>query len=335
MLVRYSPFAILLTAGVLALPPAPAVNKKTTTHEETIIRGPGTLWREPTDIASRDLYWGPGGEEHRPRPPFRFDKEDLEGSSPKFTVTDQDGVKWKVKLGQEARSETAAARLTWSVGFFTNEDYLLPVLRVEGMPQLRRGQKLVAPDGSMYNARLKRQNKDEKKLGIWAWRDETLASRQLNALKVVMALLDNWDLKDENNAVYQERGERIFLVSDLGASFGTPGRSWPRSRAKDNLKEYRRAAFIRYLTDETIDFATPARPRFVYLLSWHEYFQRIHLESLGRNIPRQDAWWIGQLLGCLSPKQIRDAFRAGGYSPAEVEQFAQVTEGRIAQLTRL
>ena len=70
-------------------------------------------------------------------------------------------------------------------------------------------------------------------------------------------------------------------------------------------------------------------------MAWKEYFERVHMESLGRNIPRDDVWWIGQLMGILSPKQIRDAFRAAGYSPDEVEQFAQVVEKRIAQLRDL
>jgi hypothetical protein len=43
-----------------------------------------------------------------------------------------------------------------------------------------------------------------------------------------MALMNNWDLKDDNNAVYLEKhkdglSEQIYLVSDLGASFGTTG----------------------------------------------------------------------------------------------------------------
>jgi hypothetical protein len=44
---------------------------------------------------------------------------------------------------------------------------------------------------------------------------------------------------------------------------------------------------------------------------------------------------MGQLLARLSPKQIRDAFRAAGYSPEETDAFAAVMERRIAQLTRL
>jgi hypothetical protein len=73
----------------------------------------------------------------------------------------------------------------------------------------------------------------------------------------------------------------------------------------------------------------------VYIVDPKEYAMRIHMESLGHNIPKDDVWWIGQLLGSLSPQQIRDAFRASGYSDAEVEQLAKTVEVRIAKLTDL
>ena len=37
----------------------------------------------------------------------------------------------------------------------------------------------------------------------------------------------------------------------------------------------------------------------------------------------------------MTPDQIRDAFRAGGYSPCEVEEFTDILESRIDQLNRL
>ena len=68
------------------------------------------------------------------------------------------------------------------------------------MPLLKRGQKLVGPDGTMHNVRLKRYLKDEKKVGEWKWRDNPFTrQRELNGLRVMMALMNNWDLKDENN----------------------------------------------------------------------------------------------------------------------------------------
>jgi hypothetical protein len=57
--------------------------------------------------------------------------------------------------------------------------------------------------------------------------------------------------------------------------------------------------------------------------------------SFNKKIPREDAKWIGQLLSRLSPRQIRSAFEAAGYSPAEVEGFSRVIETRIDQLGEL
>jgi len=54
---------------------------------------------------------------------------------------------------------------------------------------------------------------------------------------------------------------------------------------------------------------------------------------IGRNIPRSDARWIGELLARLSNRQIEDAFRAAGYSEQEVEGFSRIVEQRIARLT--
>src|SRR6185436_4030439 len=71
------------------------------------------LWRADPPVSERDLFYGAGGKEHQPHGPFTFQKKDLDASSPKFSVTDRDGVKWKVKLGPEVRSEIAASRLVW------------------------------------------------------------------------------------------------------------------------------------------------------------------------------------------------------------------------------
>jgi hypothetical protein len=335
---------IVLLLVTLQLPLADAREKgekkdkdRVRVNVETSSTSRAVLWHDPADITTRDLYYGPGGKKHAPNGTFTFVKEDLNGTNPKFDVVDGDGVKWKVKLGIEARPETVVSRIVWAVGYSTNEDYFMRDLRVDGMPaHLRRGQKLVDSDGSMHNVRLKRESKGEKKIGTWQWRDDPfLGSRELSGLKVLMALVNNWDLKDENNAIYQDGSERVFMVSDLGASFGSAGRAWPKQKAKDNFDSYSRSKFIRRETPEFVDFQVPARPQWEYLVNPREYLSRVHLESIGRNIPRADARWMGQLLARLSQDQIRDAFRASGYSPQEVEQFSKVLEQRIAVLTSL
>ena len=302
-----------------------------------------SIWVDPGNVASRDLYYGPGGKEHAPHTTFTFVKEDLKGSNPKFDVVDEDGTKWKAKLGGEAKPEVAASRFVWAVGYFANEDYFVPVLRVENMPHLKRGQKLVHADGSMHDVRLKRHSKGEKDIGDWKWSNNPFSNqRELNGLRVMMALLNNWDLKDVNNAIYEEKAkdsdspELHYLVSDLGASFGTAGRSVGPGVSKGNLGSYRKSKFISKKTSEYVDFNAPGRPATLFLLtSTGEYFSRMHMRSIGKHIPRADVRWIGGYLAQLTPQQIRDAFRSAGYSPDQVEGFATVVEKRIAELRNL
>lgn len=300
---------------------------------------PGQFWRDPVDISARDLFYGQGGREHQPRGTFRFVKEDREGSNPKFVIEDQDGVKWKVKLGPEARSETAASRLTWAVGYFTDDDYVLPDLRVGDMPaRLHRGKDLVAPDGSMRNTRLERTLNDAEKTGSWRWRDyRSTGGREFNGLRVMMALLNNWDLKDVNNAIYEDKNSKtqFFAVSDLGGTFGAPSLGWPDTKSRDNLEAYRDSKFVARVTPEDVSFSAPGRPGFLRTVALPDFIARLGMRRIGRRIPLDDARWIGQLLGRLSTRQISDAFRAGGYSPQEVEGFTRVVRDRIAALNSL
>jgi hypothetical protein len=323
-----------LTLAVLTLSAFAAPAKKSLRPEA--LSG-ALIWQDPGDVGARNLYYGPGGEKDQPHGPFTFEKEDLDGSNPKFVVRDRDGVKWKAKLGTEARPETVASRLVWAVGYFTDEDYFLPDFQVQEMPaHLHRGQALVAADGSMRNVRLKRYLKGQEKLGPWSWRGPIGDARGLNGLRVMMALIDNWDLKDENNSIYEYKGEHpIYVVSDLGASFGTTGNAGPAG--KGNLQAYAHAQFITRATPEYVDFKTPSRPALTHLLFFNPpaYLRRLRLESIGRHVPLSDVRWIGRMLARLSPDQIEAAFRAAGYGPDDVTAFAAVVETRIAALNKL
>src|SRR5450631_3275219 len=44
------------------------------------------LWTDRGDIRALDLMGGPGGKEHQPTGKFTFEKEDMNGTSPKFIV---------------------------------------------------------------------------------------------------------------------------------------------------------------------------------------------------------------------------------------------------------
>jgi hypothetical protein len=308
-------------------------------HKERVVNAPegqAILWRDPVDIAQRDLYYGPGGASHEPRGTFKFVQEDMAGSSPKFEVVSDDGTKWKAKLGIEARPETVASRLVWAVGYFANEDYFLPALHVENLPKLHRGESDTKPDGTVNDVRLKRHLKGEEKIGIWSWQKCPFAgTSEWYGLRVLMALINNWDLKDVNNSVYRVRGsqeEEHYVVSDLGASFGSTGMN---RGTKGSLAAYRSSKWINGASGGFVDFNVPSEPNARYIILVPEMVRRNGLVWIGRHIPEADAKWMGSLLARIPPAEIRAAFRAGGYSPEEIEGFSQEVERRIQVLNNL
>ena len=358
-------FAVLLLPIAIAGKTGKKGDKAPKGEGEITATGTPVLWREPTDIASRSLLYGSGGEQHQPSGNFTFVEEDLEGSNPKFVVKDDAGVKWKVKLGSEAKPEVVASRLVWAVGYFANEDYYVPELTVKDMPaRLKRkhADNFIRADGTIPDARLKR-HADEKKIGGWQWRNNPFnGTRELNGLRVMMALINNWDLKDVNNVIYKEKhsskkekggsddqkpsaddetntpekgGELIYLISDLGSSFGTTRLEKSHEKAKGNLNSYEHSKFVKRVEGDFVDFADPSRPTILAAVNPHEFMSRVNMEWIGKHIPRADAKWIGQLLAQLSREQIRDAFRAAGYAPEQVEAFAGIIESRIAELNQL
>lgn len=298
------------------------------------------LWNQPKDIRSENLFYGPGGRKHEPRGPFRFIKEDLHGSTPKFDVRDANGVKWKIKLGVEARPETVATRFVWAVGYHADEDYFLPEVRVTGLPaHLYRGQNKIEPGGVIRDVRLKREQ-GEKRVGSWSWRDNPFNdTAQLYGLRVMMAVISNWDLKDENNAIRDIQvpggAMRVYEVSDLGASFGSTGRRLTHKESKGNLDAYTYSKLLGKVGPEYLNFTVPSRPAWLLMVDEPEFFERLGLRWIGRDIPRIEAHWIGALLGQLSREQIRDAFRAGGYSGEQLDGFTSDFEQRIVELKNL
>jgi hypothetical protein len=190
----------------------------------------------------------------------------------------------------------------------------------------------------MHAVRFKRHLEEQKKIENWKWREDPLAgTRELNGLKVMMALINNWDLKDENNALYGQKdgSDQVYMVSDLGASFGTTGMSFPLSRSKGSLTSYLHSKFIGRISPEYVDFHTPGPPNLIYVFTFWPYLSRLRLDGIVHHIPRADARWIGHLLAELSPAQIQDAFRAAGYTPEQVDAFSKVVQARIRQLNQL
>lgn len=291
-----------------------------------------TLWREPYDIKTRNLFYGPGGQAGQPRPPFRFIEEDRSGSNPKFVVMDSRGLRWKVKLGEEGKPETTATRLLWAVGYHSDINYYLPRVRVAALPELRRGQKYVSRDGTILGARFERVF---KKLDDWSWFDNPfVGTREFDGLRVMMVLMNNWDLKRQNNGIYEAGArEQRYVVSDLGGTFGKTGGDWTRS--KGEVDDFVQSKFIDKTTRQEVDFVLKSRPPIPYAVAVPYYLSRVRMEKVSDDIPRSHARWIGQWLSRLSHNQIRDAFRAAGYAPHEVNAYTRKVRERISQLNNL
>lgn len=331
----YSTLTLLLTLLTFSASlPAQKKNKDKENEKAAGLRQ--VIWQDPGDAASLNTLYGAGGEEHAPdaNGKFTFVAEDMEGTSPKFDVEDEQGVRWRVKLGQEPQSETAATRLLWAAGYFVDEDYYLAELKVMVMPKLRRGAIFVSEDGTVHRARLERKLKEVKKLGNWDWFANPFLNQQtFNGLRVMMSLLNNWDLKEINNSVYEVNGERRYLVSDAGATFGNTGNTITRSKSAP--KSYTESKFIAKAGPDFVDFVMHSRPFFLGAVDVPNYQERTRMEQVTKHIPLADARWLGHRLSSLSEEQIRDCFRAAGYTPEEVTLYSETVRQRIAELEAL
>jgi hypothetical protein len=322
---------VALSVGVTAQKPDPGAGKA-----DVVSRLPDRIWLDRGDIASLDLIYGAGGKSDAPNlaGTFTFLKEDQAGSNAKFEVTDEQGVEWKVKLGPEARPETAATRFLWAAGYYADDDYYAAELTVKGLETLHRGQDLVHPGGVVHGAKLARKRITVKKVGEWDWFDNPfLGQRELNGLRVMMSLLNNWDLKQVNNSIYEVDGVRQYVVTDVGATFGKTGHV--AARSKGVPKDYEDSTFIAKVTPDFVNFVLHSRPFFLAAVVISNYGERTRMEKITRHIPRDDAKWLGQRLSMLKDEQIRDGFRAAGYGPADVETLTSTIRRRIASLEAL
>jgi hypothetical protein len=329
--IRLAPFVFLplLLAAVKQKHATPA-------QRESAASLPAVMWHDPGNVSKLNMTYGAGGMADAPNRNgrFIFIKEDMHGTNPKFDVRDERGRKWRVKLGPESRPETAATRLLWAAGYYVDEDYFVPALKIEDLPKLRRGERFVSADGTVRGARLELRRKDIRKLGDWDWSHNPFAgTRMLNGLRVMMCLIDNWDLAPDNNSIYEVAGQRRYLVSDVGASFGRTGNYITRSKGVPG--DYVRARFIARQDSDHVDFVMQNHLFFFLDFDRRAYTNHKRIEAVGKDIPIADARWMGRLLTELTPGQLRDCFRAAGYEPQTAETYARTVRQRIAELNRL
>jgi hypothetical protein len=298
--------SILSLVIFLLLSSAATAQKKS---KEELPQGKPVLW-ESVNISRRNLLTGPGGEKMRPNlSQITFIEEEKGGWSKKYRIKDGAGNVWVAKIGKEAQSETAAVRLVWALGYKTEVNYLVPKITIPGK-------------GTFTNVRLEARPKEIKRLDEWKWkRNPFTGSNELKGLVVMMAFLNNWDLKDSNNKILhvKDRGELQYVISDLGATFGKIGNLplfWRIQRSRNKPTDYRDTKLVSKVSKER-------EVKFKYHGKMRELMDDITVKQ---------ARWVLNLLSQLSDEQIRDAFRAANYSRNEVDILTREVKDRIAEL---
>ena len=314
--------ALLLMLSICGVVFAQKNNKKKTPKPPP--QGTTVLWQEPTDIASRNLLLGPGGEAMKPNlSTVTFVRDDGGNYSTNYRIKDGSGRIWIAKIGKEAQPETAAVRLMWAVGYATEINYLVPCLVIPGAPEVKKGTFERCDNKGYKNAKLEARPADFDRLDSWSWSSNQFANTsEFKGMLVLMALMNNWDLKDDNNKVvsvpagHNGRPELRYIISDLGATFGKTGGLFSRNR--NAPEDFEKAKFVEGVDGTRVKLAYSGKN-----------------SGLFKNVTVEDAKWMGGWLAKLSDNQIADAFRAANYSPAEVDILTRAVRDRINQLMSL
>jgi len=294
------------------------------------------LWRDPGDVGRLDMSAGPGGPGSEPAPPFRFLEEHTTGSQPCVSVTDARQRVWRVKWGDEVRSENVAVRLAWACGYFAETTYFIPRGTIEGATELQRARSCIGEDCRFAEARFELEDPAVRTMfeeHSWAWNDNPfVGTHELHGLKILVMLLSNWDTKDRrdvargsNTAIFEHRisrrrREARYLITDWGGSMGrwggtivTRGRWDPAGFAAQTPQ------FITGVDRDTVTFGYAG--------------QRTADVSTGIGIT--DVAWLYRYLGRITDAQLRAALEASGASAEDNAAFTQSLCDRIVQLGRV
>lgn len=270
------------------------------------------LWQEPRDLEKRDLFYGPGGAALAPDPSGTFTilEVDDNGFSPGYEVRDSQGRIWNVKLGPEAQPEVVVSRLVWAVGYHQPEVYFVP-----RWTSVEKGRK-----ATQAASRFRLKSEAMEDIGDWAWgANPFVGTRTLEGLFVLMVMVNNWDLKPSQNAIYRVSAQgddprNLYAIKDLGASLGKT--SWIVPGSRNDVDGFEKEGFIKRIQGNRVTF----------------YYQGSWLDPhLAAGVAPGDVRWMSNLLARLTPKQWTDAFRAGGYTGSEAARFIQKLRDKIAE----
>jgi hypothetical protein len=272
------------------------------------------LWEEPKDLPFRNLFDGPWGKDLAPSPTatYTFVSAKTVGVSPGFTVADEKGLEWSVKQGPEAKVEVVMSRVLSAVGYHQPPVYYLPRWTISGAAS--------TSSPVQQEGRFRPKHTVLKEDGEWSWQENPfIGTRAYNGLRVLMMLLNESDLKNSNNSLYEVRepgdtqnaARRWYVVRDIGTALGETGRLNPK---RNDPKLFERTRFINRVKNGEVEF------------NYHGRHQ-----ELADHITPDDVRWMCNLLAQLRLEQWRDAFRAAGYDVPNSERFIVRIREKIAE----
>jgi len=304
---------------LLATALAAVACRATAPEKPVVMPGPAPmaeLWAEPRDLASRDLVHGEGGAALAPKREARFTfvEEKQGGFSPGYTVKDDRGMTWSAKLGIEAQPEVVVSRLLWAIGFRQPPVYFLESWTLVGG----------AEPGRKGPTRFRPNLPGWKDSGPWLWRrNPFLGARPLRGLVVFMRIVNNWDILDRNNVLYEldpprDGVTRHYVVKDLGSSLGRTTALWHQG-TKNDVEDFEKQGFIDRAKGGIVHFDDKGRRH----------------RDLYRNISVEDVRWTCERLAKLRPEQWQDAFRTAGYDGATASRFIRRLQAKVDEGLRL
>ena len=283
---------------------------------------PGTsMWVQPADISTQDLFNGPWGADRAPDPRAVYKLKELKhtGGNLGMTVEDAQGREWSVKqpfpgsLDSEAPVEVVISRLLSGVGYRQPPVYYLPAFTLQDDfgKRVEVGGRFRLKDATL------------KEIGAWDWADNPfVGSKPYQGLIVLLTMFNSTDLKNSNNSLYEHKAgdfvEHWYVARDVGSALGDTNRMAPR---KNHPESFEQMPFILGGNNGFVEFA---------YTGWYR-------NLVDQRITPDDVAWACELLGRLSDRQFADAFRAGGYEPDVAARFIaklkeKIQEGRSLTL---
>jgi len=277
-------------------------------------------WQSPDNLHARDLFNGPWGAQNAPDPQaeYTFVRPKTGGFNPGVVVRDPQGREWHVKQpsgrsGDEGPSEVVLSRVLSALGYHQPPVYYLRSFKMRD----KSGVHMV------WGGRFRLDLPALTDQGEWSWQQNPfVGQRQYQGLLVILLMFNSSDLKNSNNTLYEYKPSAggaatyWYVVRDLGLCLGETGRFSP---VRNNPDVFYRTQFITGERRGFIEFD----------------FHGLNKGLVRNRITRDDVRWAAALIGGLSDRQWRDAFRAGGYSPDLAARFIKILQGRVSDAKRV